>query len=204
MAVDGRCEGEGSREKVAVSCVSRRQNSRQLAGVSEGEEGCKETMGDAKATHYGDVYGKLEPCDGERYLYRLAKNRHRFTDDIESFFDISDESGHLLTDRKETLKRWRDYFEEFSTEEFPSHPFYGFCSAGCWPATKEVETSLSVVETKMLRWTDGVTRMDRIRHLQRFGVTPIADKMREARLRWYGHVLRGLTIARGQLPQDRH
>ncbi|VDO70679.1 unnamed protein product [Heligmosomoides polygyrus] len=48
--------------------------------------------------------------------------------------------------------------------------------------------------TKMLRWTAGVTRMDRIRNdaiRQKFGVAPIADKMREARLLWYGHVLRG-------------
>ncbi|VDO98221.1 unnamed protein product [Heligmosomoides polygyrus] len=66
--------------------------------------------------------------------------------------------------------------------------------AECWPATKEVETRLSVMEKKMLRWTVGVTRMDRIRNDvigQKFGVAPIADKMREARLRWYGHVLRG-------------
>ncbi|VDP09227.1 unnamed protein product [Heligmosomoides polygyrus] len=34
--------------------------------------------------------------------------------------------------------------------------------AECWPATKEVETRLSVMETKMLRCTAGVTRMDRI------------------------------------------
>ncbi|VDP09857.1 unnamed protein product [Heligmosomoides polygyrus] len=50
------------------------------------------------------------------------------------------------------------------------------------------------METKMLRWTAGVTRMDRIRNdaiRQKFGVAPIAIKMREARLRWYGHVLRG-------------
>ncbi|VDO68883.1 unnamed protein product [Heligmosomoides polygyrus] len=36
--------------------------------------------------------------------------------------------------------------------------------------------------------------MDRIRNdaiRQKFGVAPIADKMREARLRWYGHFLRG-------------
>ncbi|VDO66694.1 unnamed protein product [Heligmosomoides polygyrus] len=36
--------------------------------------------------------------------------------------------------------------------------------------------------------------MDRIRNdviRQKFGVAPIADKMPEARLRWYGHVLRG-------------
>ncbi|VDP11557.1 unnamed protein product [Heligmosomoides polygyrus] len=62
----------------------------------------------------------------------------------------------------------------------------------CWPATKEAETRLSVMETKMLRWTAGVTRMDRIRNdviRQKFGVAPIVYRMREARLRWY--VLRG-------------
>ncbi|VDP07231.1 unnamed protein product [Heligmosomoides polygyrus] len=66
--------------------------------------------------------------------------------------------------------------------------------AECWPATKETESRLSVMETKMLRRTAGVTLLDRIRInaiRQKFGVAPIADKMREARLRWYGHVLRG-------------
>ncbi|VDO19717.1 unnamed protein product [Heligmosomoides polygyrus] len=68
--------------------------------------------------------------------------------------------------------------------------------AECWPANKEVETRLSVMETKMLRWTAGVTRMDAFETMlfsrsSKFGVAPIADKMREARLRWYGHVLRG-------------
>ncbi|VDP26800.1 unnamed protein product [Heligmosomoides polygyrus] len=46
----------------------------------------------------------------------------------------------------------------------------------------------------MLRWMAGVTRMNRIRNdatRRKFGVAPIADKMREVRLRWYGHVLRG-------------
>nr|CDJ93337.1 endonuclease-reverse transcriptase HmRTE-e01 [Haemonchus contortus] len=65
--------------------------------------------------------------------------------------------------------------------------------AECWPTTKEVEARLSVMETKMLRWTAGVTRLDRISNdaiRERFGVAPIVDKMREARLRWYGHVLR--------------
>ncbi|VDP33367.1 unnamed protein product [Heligmosomoides polygyrus] len=49
------------------------------------------------------------------------------------------------------------------------------------------------METKMLRWTAGVTRLDRVRNdaiRPRFGVAPIAEKLREARLRWYGDVLR--------------
>ncbi|VDP06475.1 unnamed protein product [Heligmosomoides polygyrus] len=65
--------------------------------------------------------------------------------------------------------------------------------AECWPVTKEVESCLSVVEAKMLRWTAGFTRLDRVRNdtiRQRFGVATIADKLREARLRWCGHVLR--------------
>ncbi|VDO90258.1 unnamed protein product [Heligmosomoides polygyrus] len=49
-------------------------------------------------------------------------------------------------------------------------------------------------ETAMLRWRAVVNRMERVRNdviRQKFGVAPIADKTREARLRWYGHALRG-------------
>ncbi|VDP29369.1 unnamed protein product [Heligmosomoides polygyrus] len=66
--------------------------------------------------------------------------------------------------------------------------------AECWSATKETESRRSVMETKMLRWTAGVTRLNHIRNAairQKFGFAPIADKMREARLRWCGHVVRG-------------
>ncbi|VDO18658.1 unnamed protein product [Heligmosomoides polygyrus] len=52
--------------------------------------------------------------------------------------------------------------------------------AECWPVTKEIEKRLSVMETKMLRWTAGVTRLDRVRNesiRQRFGFTPIFKKM---------------------------
>ncbi|VDO83197.1 unnamed protein product [Heligmosomoides polygyrus] len=62
--------------------------------------------------------------------------------------------------------------------------------AECWPATKEVETRLSVMEAQMAE----VTHLDYIRNdaiRQKFGFPPIAGKMREARLRWYRHVLCG-------------
>ncbi|VDO92435.1 unnamed protein product [Heligmosomoides polygyrus] len=45
----------------------------------------------------------------------------------------------------------------------------------------------------MLRWTAGVTRLDRVRNdtiRQRFGVATIADKLQEARLRWLCHASR--------------
>ncbi|VDO18654.1 unnamed protein product [Heligmosomoides polygyrus] len=63
------------------------------------------------------------------------------------------------------------------------------------------------METKMLRRTAGVTRLDRVRNdtiRQRFGVAPIAEKLREARLRWYGHVLRANddTVRSAETPEE--
>ncbi|VDO93006.1 unnamed protein product [Heligmosomoides polygyrus] len=49
------------------------------------------------------------------------------------------------------------------------------------------------METKMLRWKAGAMRLERVRNdtiRQRFGVAPIAEKLREARPGWSGHVLR--------------
>ncbi|EYB94782.1 hypothetical protein Y032_0167g124 [Ancylostoma ceylanicum] len=46
---------------------------------------------------------------------------------------------------------------------------------------------------KMLRCTASITHADCIRNekiRERFGIVPIADKLRETRLTWYGHVLR--------------
>lgn len=40
-----------------------------------------------------------------------------------------------------------------------------------------------------MRWTAGVTCLDHVRNVsirQRFGLASIADKLHEARLRWYG------------------
>ncbi|KAF7651214.1 hypothetical protein LDENG_00113870 [Lucifuga dentata] len=77
---------------------------------------------------------------------------------------------------------------------------------------KRQEAELEVAETKMLRFSLGVTRMDRIRneyirgtaHVRCFG-----DKVREARLRWFGHVQRrdsehiGRRMLRLELPGRR-
>ena len=54
----------------------------------------------------------------------------------------------------------------------------------------------------MLRWISGITRFDHIRNddiRKRYGIAPIAEKMREARLRWYGHVLRANTASLAQI-----
>ena len=85
-----------------------------------------------------------------------------------------------------------------------------------WPLTARIEQRMSVMEMKMCRWSLGLTRLDRQRNddvRKRFGVVPIVDKMREGRLRWYGHVMRRPTesvarsahemVVKGKRPQGR-
>ncbi|XP_059311654.1 uncharacterized protein LOC132063211 [Lycium ferocissimum] len=51
---------------------------------------------------------------------------------------------------------------------------------------------------RILRWMCGHTRRDRIRNgsiWDKVGVATVEDKMREARLRWFGHVHRRCTDA---------
>ena len=50
---------------------------------------------------------------------------------------------------------------------------------------------IKVAELKMVRWELGVTRKDKIRNEYVRGTAKIAklgDKLRNVRLRWYGHV----------------
>ncbi|KAK3560204.1 hypothetical protein QTP86_000674 [Hemibagrus guttatus] len=58
---------------------------------------------------------------------------------------------------------------------------------------KRQESELEVAELKMLRFSLGVTRLDRIRNDYIRGtahVGRLGDKVKEARLRWFGHVQR--------------
>ncbi|KAK3553470.1 hypothetical protein QTP70_003514 [Hemibagrus guttatus] len=58
---------------------------------------------------------------------------------------------------------------------------------------KRQESELEVAELKMLRFSLGVTRLDRIRNEYIRGtahVGHLGDNVREARLRWFGHVQR--------------
>ncbi|KAK3541694.1 hypothetical protein QTP86_001113 [Hemibagrus guttatus] len=63
---------------------------------------------------------------------------------------------------------------------------------------KRQESELEVAELKMLRFSLGVTRLDRIRNEYIRGtahVGRLGDKVREARLRWFGHVQRRESAA---------
>ncbi|KAL1446274.1 hypothetical protein WDU94_005601 [Cyamophila willieti] len=52
---------------------------------------------------------------------------------------------------------------------------------------------MEVAEMRMLRWSCGVTRLDRIRNeviRNKIKVTEVSKKIQQRRLQWYGHVER--------------
>ena len=60
-------------------------------------------------------------------------------------------------------------------------------------ATKGQVDKMQVAEMKLLRWSLGLTRLDRIRNetvRKRVRVGELKEKVRESRMRWLGHILR--------------
>src|SRR6218665_282878 len=65
--------------------------------------------------------------------------------------------------------------------------------AEAWTLRRKKEKLLERIEMRMLRWILGISLKDMQRNeniRKKIGVACITDKIREARLRWYGHVER--------------
>ena len=63
----------------------------------------------------------------------------------------------------------------------------------CWALRKEEEQRLHTTEMKMLRWSQGKTRKDRIKNEKIRGnakVMPMNSVLTQKRLSWYGHAMR--------------
>ena len=71
----------------------------------------------AKGRVYDNLYAGLETKEGEKELYRLARQRNRAGKDVQHVRVIKDENGNVMANSEAVLKRWKEYFEKLMNEE---------------------------------------------------------------------------------------
>nr|GEU92806.1 polyprotein, putative [Tanacetum cinerariifolium] len=127
-----------------------------------------------------------------RYLGSVLHRSGRIVDDVAhriraGWMKWRAASG-ILCDKRIPLKLKGKFYRA----AIRSAMLYG---SECWPITKALAFRVEVAELRMLRWTCGKTMVDMIsnevfRAALALDVDSIIDKMREGRLRWFGHVKR--------------
>ncbi|KAK3556228.1 hypothetical protein QTP70_006930 [Hemibagrus guttatus] len=77
----------------------------------------KREVSKAKQKAYDELYTKLDTREGEKDLYRLARQRDRDGKDVQQVRVIKDRDGRVLTSEESVQRRWKEYFEELMNEE---------------------------------------------------------------------------------------
>ena len=77
----------------------------------------KKEVAKAKARAYDELYEGLDTKEGEKIVYRLARQRHQAGKDVQQVRMMKDNDGTVLTDEESVLRRWKEYFEGLMNEE---------------------------------------------------------------------------------------
>ncbi|KAK3553472.1 hypothetical protein QTP70_003516 [Hemibagrus guttatus] len=77
----------------------------------------KREVSKAKQKAYDELYTRLDTSEGEKDLYRLARQRDRDGKDVQQVRVIKDRDGRVLTSEESVQRRWKEYFEELMNEE---------------------------------------------------------------------------------------
>ena len=77
----------------------------------------KKAVAMAKGRAHDDLYARLETIEGEKELYRLARQRDRAGKDVQHVRVIKDENGNVMVNSEGVLKRWKEHFEKLMNEE---------------------------------------------------------------------------------------
>ncbi|KAK3533651.1 hypothetical protein QTP70_024030, partial [Hemibagrus guttatus] len=77
----------------------------------------KREVSKAKQKAYDELYTRLDTREGEKDLYRLARQRDRDGKDVQQVRVIKNRDGRVLTSEESVQRRWKEYFEELMNEE---------------------------------------------------------------------------------------
>ena len=76
----------------------------------------------AKGRAYDNLCARLETKEGEKELYRLARQRNKEGKNVQHVRVIKDENGNVMVNSDAVLKRWKEYFQKLMNEENSRKP----------------------------------------------------------------------------------
>ncbi|KAK3536514.1 hypothetical protein QTP86_013837 [Hemibagrus guttatus] len=77
----------------------------------------KREVSKTKQEAYDELYTRLDTREGQKDLYRLARQRDRDGKDVQQVRVIKNRDGRVLTSEESVQRRWKEYFEELMNEE---------------------------------------------------------------------------------------
>ena len=77
----------------------------------------KKAVAIVKGRAFNNLYARLETKEGEKELYRLARQRDRAWKNVQHMRVIKDKNGNVMINSEAVLKRWKEYFEKLMNEE---------------------------------------------------------------------------------------
>ena len=82
---------------------TRNENTKQI--YKEKKSKAKKTVAMAKGSAYDDLYARLETKEGEKELYKLARQRDKAGKDVQHVRVIKDENSNVMVNSEAVLKR---------------------------------------------------------------------------------------------------
>ncbi|KAL5146330.1 Craniofacial development protein 2 [Glycine soja] len=114
-------ESVQSKVRVKKECFkewSRCRNSETWDEYKIARNETKKAVSEARAQAFDGLYQALGTRDGERSIYRLAKDRERKTRDLDQVKCIKDEEGKVLVHEKDIKERWKAYFHNLFNDGY--------------------------------------------------------------------------------------
>ena len=76
----------------------------------------------AKGRAYDNLYARLETKEGEKELYRLARQRDKAGKDVQHVRVFKDKNRNVVVNSEAVLKRRKEYFEKLMNEKMTESP----------------------------------------------------------------------------------
>ncbi|KAI5620741.1 hypothetical protein C0J50_19613, partial [Silurus asotus] len=105
------------RKRLAKQKWDRQSDVKSRQEYKEMRQQVKRDVAKAKEKAYEELYERLDTKEGEKDLYRLARQRDRAGKDVLQVRAVKDGEGNVLTSEESVLRRWREYFEQLMNEE---------------------------------------------------------------------------------------